>query len=86
MSDVVTLTKAELEDMMHRAAERGASTVLERLGLHDEKAGTDIRDLRGLLDAWRWAKRTAWNTFIRWSVTVLLSVIAASVVVKKGGF
>lgn len=81
----MTLTKAELEAMMQAAAERGASAALERLGLHDEKAGADIKDLRGLLEAWRSTRHTIWTTIIRWTVTVVLSVIAASVVIKRGG-
>jgi hypothetical protein len=48
MSDI-KLTTDELEDMLDRSAKRGAKLVLRELGLHDETASLDIREIRSLL-------------------------------------
>lgn len=49
----------EIEDLLDRAAERGAARALERVGLHDDKAGKDISDLRDLIDGWREVRKGA---------------------------
>lgn len=65
-----------LRAMIERAAEEGARRALERIGLHDETAAADVRDLRGLLDAWRDVNRTARQTVTRVLTTALLGIIA----------
>jgi len=50
---VVELTPDQLEDMLDRAAKKGASEALRELGLQDDSAANDIREMRGLLDAWK---------------------------------
>lgn len=67
----------ELDTMLEAAAERGARRALETLGLHDEHAGKDIRDLRTLIDGWRQAKTTMFKTFTQW---VTFGVLGALVV------
>lgn len=71
-----------LEAIIARAAEEGAARALARCGLHDDQAGTDIRELRGLLDAWRDTKRTARRTLIHWVFYFLLVAILAGVAVR----
>lgn len=71
-----------LEAIIARAAEEGASRALARCGLHDDQAGADIRELRGLLDAWRDTKRTARRTLIHWLFYCLLMAILAGVAVR----
>lgn len=71
----VTVSEAELELLLVRAAEAGAKKALHDIGLHDDEAAGDMRELRGLLDSWRDAKETAWKTMIGWmtkSAMVLL--------------
>lgn len=79
---ILRLTRAELETLVERAAEEGARKALERIGLHDDDAPGDVRDLRGLLEAWRDARRTAWATIIKAATTVLLAALAAGVWVQ----
>ena len=53
----IELTENQLEDMLDRAAKKGASKALRELGLQDASAANDIREMRGLLDAWRLTKK-----------------------------
>lgn len=71
-----SLSTDELETMLSRAAERGAKEALCKVGLHDEEAGNDIRDLRVLVDGWRGIKRTATRTFVQWLILFILGLIA----------
>lgn len=79
--DTITLTVVQLERAMANAAKLGAREALRELGLHDDTAATDIRSLRGLLDAWRSARKTAYETTIRVVTTGLLAVLAAGLAV-----
>jgi hypothetical protein len=38
---------------------------LKEIGLHDDEAGDDVRDLRSLITDWRGMKKTVWNTIAR---------------------
>lgn len=64
-----------LEAIVARAAEEGARTALMRCGLQDDAAGHDIRELRGLLDAWRDTRRTVRRTLVHWVICALLVLI-----------
>ena len=75
----------DLDDMLERAAERGAKLALERLGLHDADAGRDIDELRTLLDAYRQTRRAVVITVIKWVTTAVLGVMAFTVYTKLGG-
>jgi 2-iminoacetate synthase ThiH len=72
------LTPEELEAMLDRAAKRGAAEALRSLGLHDEGAANDIRDMRSLLDAWRMTKKSIWSTTVKMGTVAVLSFIAAA--------
>jgi hypothetical protein len=67
----------ELTRLLDEAAEKGARRALESVGLHDEAAGNDIRDLRTLIDGWRTAKKSALETFVKWVTVGVLGFIAA---------
>jgi hypothetical protein len=79
--ETITLSVVQLERAMANAAKLGAREALRELGLHDETAATDIRSLRGLLDAWRSARRTAYETTVRVVTTGLLAILAAGLAV-----
>jgi hypothetical protein len=79
--ETITLTVVQLERAMANAAKLGAREALRELGLHDETAATDIRSLRGLLDAWRSARKTAYETTVRVVTTGLLAILAAGLAV-----
>ena len=80
----VNLTPDELEDMLDRAAKRGAKLVLRELGLHDESASVDIREIRSLLDTWRQTRQSIWNTFIKITTIAVFTFIAGAIWMKLG--
>ncbi len=78
----VRMPEDEFEELMELAAERGAKRALANVGLIDEHAANDIRDLRSLLGAFRMAKHTAWSTVIRLITTGLLIALMAGAAIK----
>lgn len=82
----VTISQEELEVMLNRAAERGAERCLAQLGLENGHAARDIRELRDLLEAWREARRTAWQTAIKVITTGILAALLVGVAVKTKMF
>jgi hypothetical protein len=80
--DVISLHKEDLDDLLTRAAERGAERCLAHLGLENGHAARDIRELRDLLEAWREARHTAWQTIIKVATTGLLAVILVGAAIK----
>lgn len=71
------MTDTELKLLIEQAAEAGARKALSEVGLHDDNAGDDVRELRGLLDSWRETKRTVTQTIARIITTTILGLIAA---------
>ena len=69
-------TGLALRHLLDAAAEKGARRALAELGLHDQDAADDLRELRALLEAWRDAKRTVRRTVVRWVTTAILVGIA----------
>lgn len=70
------MTSVELQQMLNQAAELGAKRALEKVGLHDDGAGEDVRELRGLLESWRDTKKTVGQTITRIITTGILAVLA----------
>ena len=83
MADV-KLTTEELEDMMDRAARRGAKEALRSIGLLDDDAIKDIVEMRSLLEAWRDTRRSIWSTVVKLSTVGLLTFIAGAVWTTMG--
>ena len=79
---MITLPQHELEAMLDRAAERGAERCLAHLGLENGSAAKDIRELRDLLEAWRDARRTAWQTTIKVVTTGILAALLVGAAIK----
>jgi len=79
------MTPEELEEMLDRAARRGSKHALEAVGLCDEDAADDIRQIRGLLDSWRETKKSVWNTAIKICTAGLLMFIAGAVWMSFNG-
>lgn len=63
MDRAVTLTRAELEDLVEAASDRGARKALASIGLQDDKAPIDIRQLRDLLAMYRVVRNSALSAF-----------------------
>jgi len=78
------LTAEQLEEMLDRAAKRGACEALKEVGLHDDDARKDIQEMRSLLEAWRDTRRSVWLTIIKMSTIAVITFIAASVWMQLG--
>jgi len=83
MSDI-KLSSDELEDMLDRAARRGAKEALRSIGLLDDDAHKDITEMRSLLEAWRDTRKSIWTTTIRIVTTAVLVFIAGAVWMNMG--
>ena len=78
-ADLVTL-RALIEE----ASEAGAERALGALGLTDPTARRDMDELRELLQAWRDAKRSAWQAVVSWVVRIGLAALVVGMAVKLG--
>ena len=79
---VLSMRQEDLDELMTRAAERGAERCLAHLGLENGHAARDIRELRDLLDAWRDARHTAWQTVIKVATTGILASLLVGAAIK----
>jgi len=75
----VKLSHDELEEMLDRAARRGAKEALRSIGLLDDDAHKDITEMRSLLEAWRDTRKSIWNTVIKVLTVSTLTFIAGAV-------
>lgn len=82
VENMALLRLEEFEELLDRAAERGATRALANLGLENGHAAGDIRDLRSLIDAWRDARRTAWQTVVKVVTTGLLVALLVGAAIK----
>lgn len=73
------ITKSELKILILEAAEKGSDRALARIGLHDENAVHDVKELRSLLEGWRETKSSIWKTIIKWVTMAVLGFIAFAV-------
>ena len=71
------MTEAEMEAMIEKAAAAGARTALREVGLSDEDANSDVRELRNLLDSFRSAKRTVGKTIVQALTTLCRAALMA---------
>ena len=78
------ITEEKLEDMLDRAAKRGASAALREVGLHDDDARKDILEMRSLLEMWRDTRRGGWSTIVKMSTVAVITFIAASLWMQIG--
>lgn len=79
-----SITSEELEDMLDRAAKRGAKAALREVGLHDDDARKDIQEMRSLLEAWRDTRKGVWSTIVKMSTVAVITFIAASLWMQIG--
>ena len=75
----ITITNDELEDMLDRAARKGAKEALRSIGLLDDSAQKDIVEMRSLLEAWRDTRKSIWTTAIKVTTVAVLTFIAGAV-------
>lgn len=72
----------EFEQLLEEAAGRGAKRAMADVGLDGEDAAADIRELRGLLDAFNTAKQTAWQTVVKIVTTGFVLALVAGALFK----
>ena len=72
------ITKSELKILILEAAEKGSDRALARIGLHDENAVHDVRELRNLLDGWRDARISIRKTAVKVITVAILGFIAVA--------
>lgn len=68
--------------LVEEASGLGTARTLDRLGLGDEAAKDDLRELRQLLNGWRDAKRSARNAAIGWLVRLAALLLLLGLAVK----
>ena len=78
-ADLVTL-RAIVEE----ASEAGAVRALDRIGLHDDRAGADIVELRELIQGWRDAKRSALSAIVTWVVRAGVAALLVGIAARLG--
>lgn len=81
-NDHAMFSSVELELMLNRAAQKGARLALKDVGLDGPEAEKDIHELRSLMNALNLAKRTAWQTFIRFVTAGILAALIAGIAIK----
>ena len=67
---ICDLDADELREFLGAIAQLGASNALEKVGLGDETAGNDVKDLRDLLSGYRVARAAAWQQIGRLVITI----------------
>lgn len=82
IENMLLLRKEDFDELLDSAAARGAKRVLSHLGLENGHAARDIRELRDLLDAWRDARRTAWQTTVKVITTGVLAALLVGAAIK----
>jgi hypothetical protein len=82
LENMLLLRREDFDELLDRAAERGAERCLAHLGLENGSAAKDIRELRDLLEAWRDARRTAWQTTIKVVTTGILAALLVGAAIK----
>ncbi len=82
VENMLLMRREDFDELLAHAAERGAERVLAHLGLENGHAACDIRELRDLLEAWRDARRTAWQTTVKVITTGLLAALLVGAAIK----
>ncbi len=79
------ISQDQLDAAVTAAAKEGAREALKQIGLGDENAINDVREFRDLISAWRFAKKTAFETFVKWVTVAFIGLIIAGVTFHYSG-
>ena len=63
------------ENSLRTIVREEMKSVLKEVGLHDDDAGNDVRDLRSLITDWRGMKKTIWQTIARAGTLFVLGIL-----------
>ena len=83
-SGVDIMTETELERIIHQAAQEGAKVALKEIGLSDNHAYDDVKELRSLLETWKATKQTIGTTVTRTITTAILTALALGIYMGWG--
>jgi hypothetical protein len=79
-----TLTESEMDRLIAKSAHQGAKRALADLGLHDENAATDIREIRSILDGYRVAKKGFLSAFGKAIAVCVLAILGFGIYLAGG--
>lgn len=82
---LIALRPDDLEALLDRAAEKGASKALHSMGLQDDDAPGDLRDLRQLLDTIRRTKDSALKSVVSFISKLFITALILGALVLAGG-
>jgi phage terminase Nu1 subunit (DNA packaging protein) len=80
----IDIQNEELKALLTQAAKDGAKQALAEVGLDGANAQDDIKELRNLIDSWRYAKKTMGQTALKIATSSVLIFIAVAVFMKLG--
>ena len=80
----ITLTIEQIEEMLDKAARRGAKEALRSIGLLDDDAAKDIIEMRNLIEAWRDTRKSIRSTVVKMTTVGVLTFIAGAVWMTMG--
>jgi hypothetical protein len=63
------------EGALRRIVKEEMKSALKEVGLHDDNAGDDVRDLRSLITDWRGIKKVVWNTIAKAGTMFVLGLL-----------
>ena len=80
---LIILTEAQIQTMITCAVRQS----FKELGLSDDAAGADVKELRSFLDAFRSAKTVIWKTILTLLVTGMMMLLSMGGYswIKSGG-
>jgi SpoVK/Ycf46/Vps4 family AAA+-type ATPase len=73
----------DIETIIQRAAKAAAKEALRDIGLQDDKAIHDVKELRDLLDSWREVRKSVAHTAIKVITMAVLGGLMAGVWFKN---
>lgn len=73
----------EVEMLIQRAAKAAALEALRDVGLHDDEAIHDLKELRSLLDLWREVRKSVVQTTVKIVTVAVLGALMAGVWLKN---
>ena len=72
-----------LEVVIQRAAKAAAAEALRDVGLHDDNAIHDLKELRNLLDSWREVRKSVVHTMVKIITVAVLGALMTGVSVNN---
>jgi hypothetical protein len=73
------------EQQLRTIVREEMKSALKEIGLHDDDAGDDVRDLRSLITDWRGMKKVVWQTVARVGTVFVLGLLMLGAWAKING-